>query len=155
MEIESPLSRDKFLITLDTGRVIELTGLHQSRTYSGQPFGYPLMRFNDAKIEDALERCLSVFPIDCRPVLIPPKITSRPDLPGAENSHGLSHPCVTLPMVTSYGFFDSTPANLDNGSHSALVVVWFQDQFGPPTEPETLEYLREIDWDSRAVDYMK
>lgn len=150
----NPLTRHRFEITLDSGRKIELKDLHQSRTYSGEIIGYPLMRFNDAKIEEALEHCLSVFSFDCRPVLIPPKMTSWPDLPGAEISHGLSHPCVTLPMVTSYGFFDSTPANPDKGSHSGLVVVWYQDQFGPPTDPDILEYLREIDWDNRAVDYM-
>lgn len=112
------------------------------------------MRFNDARIEGDLERCLRVFPLNCRPVLIPPRITAWPDPPESEVLHGLSYPCVTLPMVTSYGFFDSAPLNPDKGSHSALVVVWYQNHFGPPSDPEMLEYLCEINWENQAVDYM-
>lgn len=149
-----PLSQHKYTITLDSGRVIELTELHQSRTYTGLLCGYPKKHMNDDKIERDLKQCLTAFPFDCKPVLIPPKLTSWPDYLGAKNSRGLGLPCISLPMVTSYALFDSAPTARDEGCNSALVVVWYQDHFGPPSEPETLEYLREIDWDSRAVDYM-
>lgn len=149
-----PLSRHKVEIVLDSGRIIELTDLHQSRTYAGLLCGYPKKITNDGKIEHDLGKCLKMFPFDCKPVLIPPGITPWPDYPGVENHQGLGLPCETLPMVTSYGLFDSTPTARDDGCNSALVVVWYQDHFGAPADPEILAYLREIDWDSRAVDYM-
>lgn len=154
MTTTDPLAQHRFEITLDSGRIIELADLHQYRTYAGQLCGYPKKETNDRKVAYVLNDCLTVFKYDCHPLLIPPKTTSWPDYPGVKNPHGLGYPCVSLPVVTSYGVFDSTPTIRNDGCNSALVVVWFQDHFGPPTDPETLEYLREIDWDNRAVDYM-
>ena len=154
MATKDLLESGKFLITLETCRVIELTGLHQSRTYSGLLCGSPKKIINDRKLTQDLKRCLTVYPFDCKPILIPPIITPWPDYPGTKSPHDLGEPCEVLPLVTSFGLFDSSPTARDEGCNSALVVVWYQDRFGLPTDPETLACLREIDWDNRAVDYM-
>jgi len=36
---------------------------------------------------------------------------------------------------------------------SYLVIVWYQDEFGPPTDDSTFSQIKVFDWNSVAADF--
>jgi hypothetical protein len=134
---------------LRTGRRVTLHDLHQSMTYSGWMEGVPWTEINDRKVEAALR-----IP-GTRPLLIPPVrrtyLRTIGDMDGQTGFLGKA--AEWLPMVTCVGTFqDTQPVRELTKNLSILSVVWFQDEFAMPIEPDVLEQLRAIDWEEAAED---
>jgi hypothetical protein len=136
-------------IALNSGRKIALVELRQSRTYYGLLAGRPDKRMNEANIQRAIERAAELAPEGCKPQLIPPSIAlrqwTRDDVPMTEER---------LPEVTCVALFDSGKlARTGSEPYSSALLVWFQDEFGPPIAEAVREQIRELDWETIALDW--
>jgi hypothetical protein len=137
-------------ITLNSGRKIAVVELRQSQTYYGVLAGSPDRRANNANIERALDRAVEIGPAGCKPYLIPPVITIR-----QRNSRGESTTVECLPAITCAAVFDSSElARAGSEPYSSAVLVWFQDEYGPPIAEAMLEKIKALDWESIALDWI-
>lgn len=57
-----------------------------------------------------------------------------------------------LPPVRTLARFESSPVVDKDADWSSLVVLWFQDTYGPPEAGHVTEQLRSLDWDRLARD---
>lgn len=141
-------------IKLATGRSLKLYRLDQTMTYAGMIEGLPSEQLNDDLIEWSLKSAQKASP-NHPPYLIKPVKRSFIRTPG-DCDHArerFSGPAEFLPNVRCIGAFSSQGAARDKTKPmSLLTVVWFQDEYGLPTNPELLEQLRMIDWDNLAED---
>lgn len=143
-------------LTLTTGRTITLVELRQRQTYAGLLEGVPWAAINDRKLQDALHDAAPLCLGGGVPYLIQPARRNYLRTPGDMNgSNALaSEPAEWLPMICSTGVFTSKSAarnkKLDG---SQLVAVWYQDEFGPPSDAHNLSKLQRIEWNAVAGDY--
>jgi hypothetical protein len=62
---------------------------------------------------------------------------------------------VLIPHIACLARFGSAdPARDPNQDYSALVLVWFQDEFALPIDPGVVERIRAVDWNAHATDYL-
>ena len=137
--------------TLQDGRLIELRKLHQYFVYEGTLCGVPPNPEGD--LVAALKTAQRVFPVfGQQPVMLEPVFhgATFKTQPGDEP---YPYPLIWLPKVCTVAEFESSaPARDPSEFYSALVVVWFQENYGMLDDARTLEQLRHIDWDTHAVD---
>ena len=134
---------------LKCGRYIKLGLLRQTRTYGGLLAGYPYKRMNDRMIERTLSEASRIALRGGKALLLAPAIRSN-----LANQDGVLGPEESLPKITTIARFDSDGlTGTDSEQYSSLTVVWFQDEFGVPTDPRILEQLRAIDWNRAAQDW--
>ncbi|MEM8946405.1 MAG: hypothetical protein AAGD11_14630 [Planctomycetota bacterium] len=144
-------------LTLTSGRSITLVELHQRQTYAGLLEGTPSADTNNRDIQHTLARARKQHGWEAQPLLIPPRRTKHLREPGdmdhiPGNAKGY-RPTEWMPMVTSSGYFKSiTPAKVQSMDGSHLVIVWYQDEFGPPTA-EITKQIESAEWDKYAADY--
>jgi hypothetical protein len=139
-------------IELPDGRLIELRELHQYYAYHGTLCGVPPTPENE--LVEALKTAQRVFPqFGMRPVMLQPvfhggTFKRRP----GEKPH--PYPLVWLPQICTIAQFVSG-ALAHAGSHycSSLVVIWFQETYGLVDDVRTLAQLRELDWETQAIDW--
>ena len=136
-------------LALKSGRKITLGTLRQSRTYAGMLAGYPHKRANDRTIEQILAEAQKLTVDQSRPLLIDPVIVVRGGAPIA----GIGHEERLPEVVCVAGFESDALAKPGSEPYSSLIVVWFQDEFGLPTDAHILNQLRAIDWERRAIDW--
>ena len=135
-------------LTLPDGPWIELEILYQCHIYSGLLVGYPTASLNQEIIRHELEKKRKETGTE--PYLVPPRETLRTFPP--PTSRSLGEP-VSLPEILCIGHWRSlTPARRPDHDSSWLVVLWFQDEFAFPIDPQVLEHLTGIDWNRLAVD---
>ncbi len=145
-------------ITMKCGRAITLQDLHQMQTYAGLSVGTPSNETNNRHVEWTIKRAKQLHSLNSDPILIPPRRTKHfresgdmDHIPG--NSKGY-RPTEWMPMITSVGFFHSIqPTKNSELDASTCVIIWFQDEFGLPTIKFINENMKNLDWDSYAVDY--
>ena len=142
-------------ITLESKRSIILEVLHQSQTYRGLLEGVPSSEMNNATIEHSLREAQAQCTDDGKPLLIPPERRGYLRTPGdmdRASANPNRHP-EWLPLVQCWGTFTSVfPARDKNMDGSVLVIVWYQDSFGLPTE-DVLRKIKSVNWDSSAADF--
>ena len=152
---------DSSRVTMKDGRVIQLRSLSISRgTYHGLLDGMPGPIVNGHIIRGLLDptgrHSLDLIDHDTptglprdfknekgKPYLIPPKTVPFDEGMGA-----------LLPDCICRGVFESSVTkhrDLDF-DYSSLYLVWFQDDIPLPIDPLVLEMIRDIDWDSFAID---
>jgi hypothetical protein len=121
---------------------IELIALNQSLVYAGLLEGVPHEEMNQRLIEGALRDAKKEFG-EAEPFLISPKQTTL-DI-GREYPFGKP---ATIPGVRCIAYFLCTwPTPLGRaGDYSSMTIVWFQDQFALPIDPEVLDQIRAVDW---------
>ena len=60
-------------------------------------------------------------------------------------------------LVAALDFLDvwnwRSPARDQEMDGSHLIVVWYQEEFGPPSEGGVLWRIQSIDWEASAVDF--
>ncbi len=136
-----------FSIELRNGRTIELREWHQYETYAGALAGVPPTP--EGQLIAALKTARRVFPeFDGQPVVLEPVFHGGQIPRSPKNA---LYPIIWLPAVTTVARFESDAAASDpDEPYSTLVIAWFQDAFGLPKEPRTLDQLARIDWDSSA-----
>jgi hypothetical protein len=59
-------------------------------------------------------------------------------------------PWAYLPVVTSFGVFESRPREGTYDDRSSVLVIWWQGHFGIPADPGVLAALGRLDWDRHA-----
>lgn len=142
-----PVERDPaFSVRLNDQRRIWLINYSQFRTYGGVLEGIPetFVPF----FENAINKAHDLFPLDgVKPVILPPKLhQGRVRRPRSWKM--VDETWCLLPSITSIGMFDSEGA-VDVGSMSSVLLIWFQDRFGNPTE-FVKKQIRALDWDRYA-----
>ena len=122
-------------ITFSSGRIASLDRLHQRRTYAGLLAGFPDGNINKGETDCLLGEGRHLHLAGCQPVLIAPRVTTT--------EHKLNGRVVNelrLPGIGCVACFESAALlRADSEPYSTLVVVWFQDRYALPIEPE---YLR-------------
>lgn len=143
-------------LTLRSGRQVTLEALDQVMTYAGLLEGVPDARTNDSYVGSSLRaaerRCVE----GAKPLLIPPARRDFLREPGDMRQLIEDRPYRIpewLPMVRCVGSFQSFVTARNPDHHvSVLVIVWFQDEYGPPIQVPVLDRLLALDWDSLATD---
>jgi hypothetical protein len=141
-------------ITLLSGRSIDLYRLNQSKIYAGMLEGLPMASTNNTLIEARLKDAQVLSP-DHAPHLLEPSRRNYDRIAGDCDTYtaALGYSAEFLPNVVCVGCFSSwEPARDKSKDFSGLTVVWFQNEYGLPSDPHTLERLRSIDWEKLAWD---
>lgn len=133
-------------ISLRDGRSISLVQIHQFASFAGWLEGMPHPYW---AFMNALDHAKSCFPsFSSTPAVLPP-----PRYAGTLLQNGEQNQWVTIPPLCSIALFTSgEPVRDMSSAFSDAVVIWFQDQFGLPTDERTIQQLAAIDWQSVAVD---
>jgi hypothetical protein len=141
-------------LTLTTGREIILTSLRQQQTYSGLLEGVPDSEMNDREIEATIADARAWCIRGGTPLLSVPDRRDFLRVPGDMSSSRSGRRIPEwLPMVSSIGRFNSSPAR-DSKMHGAtLTVVWFQAEFGRAMAENVLSSLMSMDWNTHARDF--
>ena len=141
----APLADDQFLF--GGGFVGRLQELHQELAYAGLLEGLPNSRLNRRIIKAAMKRGASMSAAPT--FLIQPQMTTLK----RGNFFGFGA-AESLPRWVSVGyFFSNSPAKSPAADGSHLVVVWFQDRFGEPSDVAVQEFAA-LPWANVAHDYL-
>ena len=142
-------------LTLQSGRQVTLEALDQKMSYAGLLEGTPDAKTNDWYVASSLHVAERHCVEGASPHLIPPARRDYLRRPGDMRQIIEARPYRIpewLPMVRCIGSFKSSVTSRNPDRHvSVLVVVWFQDEYGPPLQP-VLGELQAVDWDSLASD---
>ena len=137
-------------IVLITGRRLSLRELRQYLTYEGLLEGLPTADMNNRNL-DRLIVAHRDKPYAGGPYLIQP-IEKPIDCGNYDRPYPFGTPSA-LPAVTCIGRFDSLQAARNRDSDmSGLVVIWFQEEFAFPIDPDVFTKLQAIDWETHAAD---
>lgn len=140
--------------TLDSGRSIQLSQLHQELTYLGLLAGVPTTEYNDRLIQNHTNQARRYCLGDSNPVVIPP--VRRTDFPAEviayQAEFGFAPP-EALPPLVCIGVFKGDELPDSDQVFSRLVVVWYQTKYGLPTDRRLLAQLSALDWDAHATGY--
>jgi hypothetical protein len=134
-------------LQLADGRTVYLRWLQQHEVYAGLLEGLPTRDMNERHIrslvEDARKRTSAA------PYLVPP--TESPIDYGGPYPFGEP---VALPRIACVGHFESlSPARDPSQDYSGLIIIWFQEDYAFPIEPEALEQILAVDWARLAADH--
>jgi uncharacterized protein (TIGR02996 family) len=136
-------------IRLRSGRDVYLRELQQSGVYDGLLEGLPTTEMNQRIINRLVaaerERLFGHDPYLIRPGETPIDYARDEPYPFGQPA--------SLPSVACVGRFSSfQPARDPSRDYSVLVVIWFQEEFALPIDPEVWEKLLAIDWQQHARD---
>jgi len=162
--IDAHLTRvktERWNTQLASGREISLVALYQSHTYAGVLCGLPRNNaLNESPIKAAMETAAQLFSLGGdRPVILPPlmqrvTVLNRRTAEGnTEDAEPNAAEVDFLPPVVSIGSFESSPARDRGESNSSLVVIWFQNAFGPPEVGHVAREFSNLQWDKLAIDW--
>jgi len=146
-------------IQLNSGRVVQLEELNQRFTYEGLQGGVPTSKMNQEIIERALNRAVSPFlkegPLLIQPVEVAIEASDLElESPKWKWKREDSGEPARIPDILCEGRFESSsPVHDTSQDGSSLVIVWFQNAFALPIDPEIVEQIKAIDWESAAHDW--
>lgn len=147
--LQHPLSlRKGFAIAHASGVTLRLDDLYQYGTYSGVLLGLPLDP--ESAMMNALESAMDRFPHHhADPFLVPPVIQAGTrQTRDSRTGPYYDEPWHLLPAVASFGSFTaSQAAHGSDEAYSSVLMVWFQNGYGVPDDPVTLEHMRGFDWE--------
>lgn len=156
---EGPQSPDvmplDWLLRLSDGRDLFLTRVEQHRTYGAMLCGFP--HSPEDKVSTALAEAKKWDEgFHGEPVIIPATILrgikSAPTDPRFA-SFG-RRAWAMLPQVTTFAEFRSDKTANDDGEvFSSALLVWWQAQFGIPSDEDLLARIRTVDWCLFAKDW--
>jgi hypothetical protein len=125
-------------ITLDSGRVVTLSELHQRRTYAGLLAGKPDRRLNLALIEETTREATSCALAGADAVVFAPPselIASR------------------LPAIACVAVFHSGELRGGSEPYTSMTFVWWQEAFGAMFPACVQQAISAVDWESRAQEW--
>lgn len=140
-------------VQLDSGREVVLEEFHQSQTYAGYLEGLPPNP--DIELRAAYQEALKLFPYVKRPPCVLAPALERGKLQWTDGKgRDVLEDWTVLPRIRTVALLESnTPATDELESYSSLIVIWFQNAMGLPTDSEILAKIRGIHWDSLAWDW--
>ncbi len=144
-----PAGHDSWSIDLKPKRSIWLDEFHQFSVYAGMLAGIPSDTTRFAA--DALQEAERLTPQHLPTLILQPLFREFI----SPNHYGEPRKKLrVLPPIASVAAFkSSTTASSPDNIYSSLRVLWFQETFGLPTDPQILEQLRAIDWEREAVSW--
>lgn len=131
-----------------SGRTLSMGRLSQWRTYEGLLAGIPDKEMNRRRIGDLLDEAQSLAFAGCSAFLIQPVVKVR-----ELQRRGEKVVEEKLPAIACLARFDSSALTASGEPYSSLVVAWFQEAFGLPTDSEILQQIADVDWDRHAVEW--
>jgi len=131
-----------------SGRTLSMGRLSQWRTYEGLLAGIPDKEMNQRHIGDVLDEGRSLGVAGCGVFLIQP-------VPHVRELQRRGETVIEerLPAISCLARFDSDSLTPAGEPYSSLVVAWFQEAFGLPTNPDILRQIAEIDWELHAAEW--
>ena len=129
-------------LTLSSGRTIHLTSLRQEAVYYGLLEGLPTREMNAESIEELRSQARERTGFE--PYLIEP--TQKPIQ--VSGPYPFGEPAA-LPAISCVAEFVSSGKDPDYSSH--LTVIWFQEDYAFPIEPQIEASLVALDWDRLAA----
>lgn len=145
-----------FRLQLRSGRVIELQGMQQLRTYRTLLTGMPDRDFNHRLVQSHLNMARRWAVAHCGhhigPILLPSvAYTRRDERSGRLLKTDRDRICEFMPSVMTVALFDSDSMTSDHMCSSAL-FLWYQDRWGLPST-RIQNALGRTEWESHAVDW--
>jgi len=137
------------MIKLDSGREITLESLRQEKTYDGLLEGLPRTTLNNGIIE----RWRGDYESSGLVLIEPVRKKADPnwkDHPGMEEIWG---PVEYLPPIVCVGRFESGPVRNEREDFSLLNILWFQNTFALPIDPEVVAQISKLDWENLAYNW--
>lgn len=131
-----------------SGRTLSIGRLSQWRTYDGLLAGIPGKEMNQRLVDDLLEEARGLAVAGCDAFLIQPVVKVR-----ELQRRGEKVVEERLPAVSCLARFDSGSLAASGEPYSSLVVAWFQEAFGAPTDPGILGQIADIDWERHAGEW--
>ena len=132
-------------IELNCGITMRLVALNQHYTYEGVLEGLPTTKKNAFEIETALEAASGHW--GAKPHLIQP-IETPIEL---DHKYPFGDPA-SIPSVVSLGRWRSRhQPDGEKFGCTELSIVWFQPEFGIPSDDLTITELKNLDWISLAT----
>ena len=149
LKLDRISSGDTLIIEQHAGRKLKLASFYQYPTYSGLLCGMPQAR--NEYVEWALKTARKIFGDegDKLHAILRPRLIRLPPWDNAWEEF----PEARLPLVTSIGEFNSTPASNHAAFRSSAIAIWFQEHFGIPTDDHILTQLRNLEWAAHAWDW--
>ncbi len=135
------------MIKLESGREIGLESLNQEKTYANLLEGLPRIPFNNHIIEGWRRRYES-----SGLVVIEPVRKGDPN-PKGQPDDDIWGPVEFLPPIVCVGMFQSEPVRNEREDFSLLNILWFQDTFALPIDPEVVAQIRKLDWENLAFNW--
>ncbi|KAA9340108.1 hypothetical protein [Adhaeribacter soli] len=125
---------------------VKINKLLQWRTYESQMEGVPSARMNRIEIENAVAVAKRVCYLEAV-YIVEPKLTPLEIAPlFSEGEEAVRLPRITcVARVEDYAIQDA--------DYAALAIVWFQDDFAFPIEPEVLELMKLIPFRKLALKF--
>ena len=134
-------------LIVENERSVTVNRLNQWRTYSGLIEGLPVERMNNEIIRRTLDEAKELNTHN--PVhLIEPVLTPIP----YEGKYPFGTP-ISLPHITCVADLLCFSPAKGSGDYSTLTVVWFQDDYAFPIEPDLLEKFEGLPWSDLAKDF--
>ncbi len=134
----------------NSGRTIELCKLTQQLTY-GSMFGVPRTKINDLIIKDTRQmvaRLVGREPM----VIVPARKLAEGYTETSPSAQAAWGPWEYLPKITCWATFSSKPVRKEREDCSMVVVLWFQEIWAMPIDPDNLKQMQTIDWEEWAED---
>lgn len=131
---------------LHSGRTVELEAIRQWRP-AGPLEGVPTYEMNEESVQDVVK----IYGTGQSTFLVPPKQTplrrSRLTPPNRPAQ-------MILPAIAVAAEFESNApvgnVNVSGWDKSRLSVIWYQDSWALPIDPDVIEHILGVDWDSLA-----
>jgi hypothetical protein len=131
-----------------SGRTLSMGRLSQWRTYEGLLAGIPDKEMNRRYIADLVDEARSLAVAGCDVFLIEPIAKVR-----ELQRRGEKVVEEKLPAIACAARFDSGELTASGEPYSSLVVAWFQEAFGLPTDPGILGQIAAIDWERHSGEW--
>ena len=130
-------------LTLESGRLVVLDGLHIGRTYAGWGAGQPTDEDNAEQLLIVAKKAKKLYDPSTRVHVIEPQYS--PDSEGIRK----------LPPYYFAGDFLSFYPARDQDEHaSCLTIVWFQETLSPLLSDENAAKIRLVAWAQLAHDFL-
>ena len=132
------------------GARLVLDDIFQYRTYSGVLAGLPFDPISS--VESALRRVKDIFPGHDAPArVLAPVLQTGHRKEREQGGREYDEPWQILPRCTTLAQFTADrPAQGADEPYSSIVLVWFQEHFGLPTDPQILDQIVALDWERYA-----
>ncbi len=140
--------RSRGQIQLVSGRTIYLRSLRQWQIYAGLLNGLPTVEMNSRLIESLVSEEGKRWGVE--PHVLPPVV--RPIEYRSGEKYPFGEPAA-LPEVGCVAYFTSLEPARDRGQdYSAMLIIWFQDEYALPIDPGVLNGIQALDWERLATD---
>lgn len=135
---------------LRDGREVTLTRLEQHRTYGGLLSGTPLHPERDVAVALSQARDWDGG-FHKKPLVIPAPIVKG--LRESRLPELVQIPWAYLPAVTTFAIFQSNPRKNSGWSFASMLAIWWQSQFGIPTDGPLLDRLKSMPWSDHVEEW--